>query len=964
MKPIPTTKATLPDEALLDSEARYRWLFESTAIDGIMILDAKTGQVVDVNPFLTKLLGFSREQVIKKKIWELGYFKDILASKKNFKDLLQKGFVRYDGLPLKTADGLQIDVEFVGHVYKAGNQKMIQCSIRDITARKRAEEKLWETTDFLEKLITFTNTPTVVWDSQFRITRFNHAFESLLGRTAGEVLRQTLDSLFPPARRQFALEKIQATLAGEQLQAVEVEVQPVDGDIRTLLWSAAPIFDKEGKVPIAAIGQGIDITERKRTEREIASLAKFLSENPGPVLRISRDGIVLYANAASGRLLDLWGCAVGGLAPQFWRDLTAQTLASGKNKTADIECVGKVYSIFVTPVAETGYVNLYGRDITERKQAEGMLAKSEKRFRQLSELLPEMVFETDSLGNLTFANQYGIKSLGYSLEDLQSGLNIFALVAPEDRESIKKRLAEILSGLEPASREYQVMRKDGGKFPILMHANAILEDGVPKGVRGIAVDITERKEAEEALRKSLERFQMANRATFDVIWDWNLQTDALRWNENIQTLFGYKAEEIEPGIESWTNRIHPEDLARVKTGIHAAIASGQEHWFDQYRFRRKDGMYAEVEDRGYIARDASGRPARMIGAMRDISERIQSEKTIKASEARYRVLVENASEAILVVQDGLLKFVNRTATQMIGYPEMERISRPFPEFIHPDDREMVVDNYRKRIAGETAQARYVFRLLTRDGGVRWVEIGAVLIDWEGRPASLNFLTDVTDRHNGEESIQASLREKEVMLREIHHRVKNNMQVISSLFNLQAGKTANEEYREILKEGQTRIRAMSLVHEKLYQSRDLSKIDLAVYIQSLADHLFNVYLTDSNRIRLETDLEEVPLDINSAVPCGLILNEVISNSLKHAFPEGRKGLIRIGLKRGPDDMIILRVSDDGIGFPKDIDFLQFESLGLQIAKLLVGQLEGTIDLDRTNGTTFTVTFRELKYAPRI
>jgi two-component sensor histidine kinase len=159
--------------------------------------------------------------------------------------------------------------------------------------------------------------------------------------------------------------------------------------------------------------------------------------------------------------------------------------------------------------------------------------------------------------------------------------------------------------------------------------------------------------------------------------------------------------------------------------------------------------------------------------------------------------------------------------------------------------------------------------------------------------------------------------------------------------------------------------MSLVHEKLYQSRDLSKIDLAVYIQSLAAHLFNVYLTDSNRIRLETDFEEIPLlDINSAVPCGLILNELISNSLKHAFPEGRKGLIRIGLKQGPDDVIILRVADDGIGFPKDFDFRQSEGLGFQIVNLLVGQLDAAIDLDRTNGTAFTVTFRELKYAPRI
>ena len=167
--------------------------------------------------------------------------------------------------------------------------------------------------------------------------------------------------------------------------------------------------------------------------------------------------------------------------------------------------------------------------------------------------------------------------------------------------------------------------------------------------------------------------------------------------------------------------------------------------------------------------------------VRDITERRRAEAALQASEARYRQLVENANEAILVAQDGLLKFVNRMAIEMTGYSEQELLSRPFPELIHPDDREMVVGHYQRRISGETAQPRYVFRVLSRDGGNKWVEIWAVLIDWEGRPATLNFLTDISDRHKADEAIQASLREKEVMLREIHHRVKNNMQVISSLF---------------------------------------------------------------------------------------------------------------------------------------------------------------------------------------
>jgi len=158
-----------------------------------------------------------------------------------------------------------------------------------------------------------------------------------------------------------------------------------------------------------------------------------------------------------------------------------------------------------------------------------------------------------------------------------------------------------------------------------------------------------------------------------------------------------------------------------------------------------------------------------------------------------------------------------------------------------------------------------------------------------------------------------------------------------------------------------VAALTGIHN---QSRDLSKIDLAGYIQGLAVHLFHVYLVDHEQVRLETEFEEVALDINSAIPCGLILNELISNALKHAFPNGRTGVIRIGLKRGAGGAVELRVADDGVGFPEETDFRQAESFGLQIVNLLVHQLEATIDLDRANGTAFIVTFRELKYAPRI
>jgi len=312
----------------------------------------------------------------------------------------------------------------------------------------------------------------------------------------------------------------------------------------------------------------------------------------------------------------------------------------------------------------------------------------------------------------------------------------------------------------------------------------------------------------------------------------------------------------------------------------------------------------------------------------------------------------------------MVVFSNPMTTRLVGYSSEEIRIRPFTEFIHPDDRNMIVERHLKRLRGEELPAVYSCRILNRDGNTLWMDVSAVLINWEGQAATLIFANDITERKRADEVIRASLREKEVLLREIHHRVKNNMQIISSLFNLQAGYIKDEEALRILKEGQTRIRSMALVHEKLYQSGDLSKIDLAGYIQSLSVHLFQVYLVDPNQVRLETEFGEVPLDINSAVPCGLILNELISNALKHAFPAGRKGVLMIRLRRRKDGEVELRIADNGVGFPKGLDFRRTEGLGLQIVNLLVGQLEGTIKLDEKNGTAFTVVFHEMKQGLRI
>ena len=219
--------------------------------------------------------------------------------------------------------------------------------------------------------------------------------------------------------------------------------------------------------------------------------------------------------------------------------------------------------------------------------------------------------------------------------------------------------------------------------------------------------------------------------------------------------------------------------------------------------------------------------------------------------------------------------------------------------------------------------------------------------------------EIAERKRAEEQIKASLAEKEVLLKEIHHRVKNNLQVISSLLYLQSKSIEDKAALQMFQESQNRVRSMAFIHERLYQSQDLARVDFAEYVRSLTNYLFRSYGVSTDVIQLKINMDDLPLGIDTAIPCGLIVNELVSNSLKYAFPDGRGGEIRIELRSDGDNRIALMVSDDGVGLPEDLDFRKTESLGLQLVNnLSVAQLEGAIDLDRRGGTTFRITFTGL------
>jgi PAS domain S-box-containing protein len=546
---------------------------------------------------------------------------------------------------------------------------------------------------------------------------------------------------------------------------------------------------------------------------------------------------------------------------------------------------------------------------------------------------------------------------------------------------------EILRSGSTRTFEQEIACADGVKRVFLVNISALNDE--KKEIQGLVTvlqDVTELKKSENALEENDEKYRIVTEQTGQLVYDFDLTTDEGSWAGAIEKVTGYSTEELRNmDRDFWVENIHPADRDRVIKEFIISRKTGKSYRVE-FRFIKKDGTYICLENNGIYLTDKSGNPVRSLGAMKDITARKLAEEKMQESEDKYRSFVQNLKGiAFQFDRDFNLEFMHGTVEEITGYSEEELVSsRLWAKLIEPEDLSLFLEEQSKiRQCSGDCQGELDYRIRCRNGKIKWMHETYQKVPGKGeKPDVYNgIIYDITEKKEAEETLaKVEMARK----KEVHHRIKNNLQVISSLLDLQAENLGDERVKEILRESQNRIMSIALIHRELYRDREMNNVNFSTYLRELAENLLNTYKIGDSRVSLYMNLEEnILLDVDTAVPLGIIINEIFSNSLKYAFPDRKPGEILINLVRERpekleskhwnerenqdmerDTRFTLTVSDNGVGIPETFDIEKSDRLGLQLIHVLIDQLDGKVKLNRNNGTEFIIEFAAQDYSKKI
>jgi PAS domain S-box-containing protein len=891
-------------------------------------------------------------------------------------NLIEKGEPYDIEFKIKAVDTGEIkDIHSVAQYDK--ENKILFGIIRDVTDRKKLESERFQLLDILQNSL---NEIYVFDSSTLKFEYVNSGALKNLGYTEDEIKNLTPVDIKPEYTEEAFRKAIETLLSGEKEKLVFETIHQRKNKTSYPVEIYLQLHKMENKSVFFAIVN--DISERKKAEEDIKKSREFLSNllatMPIPVFYKDNEGRYIDVNNSFIEFFgyskeQLIGKSVIDLYPtelaKVYQEKDNSLLNEGGTQTYEtkfMDSKGLEHDVLIRKaVYSDGSEKASGLigamlDITERKRAEKALRESEEKYRLLIENQNDLIVKVDRENKFLFVSPSYCKLFGKTEEEL-IGKTFMPLVHEDDLVLTIEAMKELNHFPYTCRLEQRAMTKNGWRWLEWSDKAIVDEDGKIKEVIGIGRDVTDRKLAEEALKESEERF----RTTLYSIGDGVIATDKEGLIKHInpiaEQLTGWKEEETKnKKLEEVFRIINENTRATVENPVHKVLKEGRIVGLANHTMLiAKNGSETPIADSGAPIRNEKGEIEGVVLVFRDQMKEREAQRILEESEAQLKQSQKVARIGYYVYD---IKNDYWISSEMLD--EIFGIDKNFPhnssgwaEIMHPDYREQMTDylvNYVIKLGNEFNKEYKIIRKI--DGKEYWVHgLGNLEFDEYGNAVRMfGTIQDITERKEAQNLVMASLKEKEILLKEIHHRVKNNFQMIISLIVLQTQNIKDETILNIFEDLQVRLRSMSLIHELMYRTENFAELDVKNYIENLSQYLMKTY-SASNRVELVLELEKHFLDLDTIIPCGLIVNEIMTNSLKYAFSDGAYGQIKIIFKKENDEFY-LNISDDGIGINGKLNFDNIESLGLRLVDLLAKQLNGKLEvIQPEKGIQFNIKF---------
>jgi len=962
------------------------------------------GRFLECNDAMARILGFAD----RAELMALPAV-SIYPSKEAREDFLgtlmrEKQLINFE-LTLKHRSGRPVEVlENIFLDEPENGMATIQGTLIDITAIKQAELEQASLTSSYRSLVEHMRDGVIVV-KEGRVHYANPAAQSLTGLP---LIGQTVQELFDPDSGPSVAELI--TSAGkEQRTTPLIACLATDNTKELGLFATEAWFEGSTAVQVTLQDEQsrqklvkerlrvqmaeevnqvlrMEIEEHRRTQdalRRSRQFARSLVESSlDMIMAADPEGRITEFNpAAQMRFGYEAGEVIGMSTNMLYVDPTEyariqhelNTYGAFTGEIRNVTKDGEVFSCFLAASRlfdEDGqFLGAMGvsRDITRMKRDREALQASEERYRDLFENATDLIQSVDPGGRLDYVNKAWKSALGYDNDSEIAKLTLRDIVHPDHLGTYLDRHARVVAGEQVDRLRTVFIGKDGQEVHVEGTTNLRSVEGRPVATRSIFTDLTHvhaaqaKAEAHEAKLRAL--FESSEHMFWTVDPHIKLTSYNKGYGDMIERLHGQRPEiNLDPE--------HPRALF-ASPDHHGFWEKKYEQAFSgkQMRFETEltDQQGRRVCNEIFLSPvfGADGRVTEVFGVGHEITEQKKAEDLVRHQAARIKAIFENAANVMIWTLDKDFRITSfnehfqETTERRLGirFEEGDDFIGTMRERVANGAAEPAIAQFKAARKGGPQQ--FEVELQGDEGRSLWVECFLNPIEGDKGVKEISCMAyGITDRKEAELKLRQSLNEKEVLLKEVHHRVKNNLQVISSILSLQTAHVDGDaRILELLRVSRDRIRSMSFIHESLYQNKDFSSIDLATYIDGLSRNLVMSYSLTGN-VALERDLKRVELVLDQAIPCGLILNELISNAFKHAYPDGRSGTVRIGLNL-IDDMVSISVADDGVGLPEGFSTKNDGNLGLELVRTLVGQLDGKLEVKAGAGVAYLLTFERYR-----